>query len=105
MNLASAMSNLGLDSRSYLLTLSKSARPARIAAARIMMVEAKKAARTLMANHHPDKGGSHETFVKINASLDYLVRETETFINAMEKRVQEDAEKLSKTPRIVLGGG
>lgn len=103
MNLAMCMSHLGLDPRTYLLNLSRLGREARVTAARIMMVEAKRAAKAKMAQHHPDRGGSHDEFVRISASLDHIIKETETFIAALEERAKEAAEKSAKTPRIVIG--
>lgn len=62
-------------------------------------VEAKKAAKGLMAKHHPDRGGDPSEFKRVQEALRVVEEHTEgfrkKFAEAQAKREAENAEKRS----------
>jgi hypothetical protein len=100
MTLAEAITNLGFDANRYFYRMSALSRQDKIAAAEQFMKVAKKRARGLMIEHHPDKGGDHDKFVKISAAVDVLEKETAKFVDAIKLKILEEESKL--TSRIVI---
>lgn len=106
MGAAEAWAVLGKDPAAVFARLAALPRSSRAAAAEQDLAEARKLAKTMMAAHHPDRGGDPEKFRRVNDALASIEAHTADFI----KRITE-AEQGDGTPQkrrsvfIKFGGG
>jgi len=95
MNLSNALKILGIDHNAYFKKLSESSRKDKIVLVQETLETCKKNGKTLMAMHHPDKGGDVKNFKLINESLSVISMESEAFTLKMEQLIIQQEEKSS----------
>ena len=102
MSVGVAWTILGFDAQAVILKLVKTPRAHRVEAARQELEDARKAAKKLMALHHPDRGGDPEKFRRVAEALQAIETETEEFARKMVEVQASDEERASKRPFIKL---
>ena len=83
---------LGKNANGILASVSRLKREERPRALQTLVEEARKITKMLLAKNHPDRGGNHEIFCRIQLAFDSIVFHTKEFENkAIEfaRRVEE----------------
>ncbi len=97
MDLREAFSTLGLDISGALVKMSLMDYMGKKKASEMMLYEAKRKAKLLMAKYHPDRGGDSEKFKEVNSSIMFIEKATELFLKKCdEKQKERDAARSSK---------
>lgn len=89
MPLQEAWAILGRDAGALLASVAGLRREDRPAALRGLAEEARRLARGLLAQHHPDRGGDPAAFRRVQVALDSVVHHTDEF----ERRAAEAARR------------
>ena len=103
MTLHDAILNIGHDPNAYFRKLSELSKPQKILLAERFLNLAKQDSKKLMQKHHPDRGGSHDEFVKVSSSFDVIESETRKFVGKVQDKINEETEARAKMTHIVLG--
>ncbi len=103
MSVGVAWTTLGFDPQAVLTRLARIPRPNRVEAARQELEFARRAAKRLLAEYHPDRGGDIEKFKEVGNALRALEEHTESFAKRMDELTKAEDEKRSKRPFIKFG--
>lgn len=103
MDVKHSMRLLSISPDMFFAKMSLLTRKERIEYAKNMLVEAKKQAKLLMAKYHPDRGGDAEKFKEINSALQNIEKETEAFIEKMNKIIIDAESRDAQKTKIIIG--
>ena len=95
---------LGRDPEDVFRRLSALPRGERVDAARADLAEARRAAKALMAAHHPDRGGDPEKFRRVNSALISLEAHTEDFARKVKEADEEAERRQERRPVFIKLG-
>jgi hypothetical protein len=87
---------LGKDPAVIFGRLASLPRSSRVAAARQDLEDAKKVAKSLMKDLHPDKGNDGKLFVRVNEAIMSIEAHVEDFAKKVEEAELREAERMEK---------
>ncbi len=95
---------LGFRAEEVFSRLQKLDRSLRVAAAKEDLEMARKAARKLLALHHPDTGGDPARFKRVNEAVQTLEKHVEDFETRMKEVDKRAEERLESRPVFIKVG-
>jgi hypothetical protein len=101
MPLHEAWSILGKDAKIIMIEVANLPRDKRAAALLIFVDEAKRLAKSLMAKHHPDRGGDGSEFRRVQDALSAIVHHTDEFIKRIADISQKAEEMSARRPVFI----
>jgi len=100
-----AWSVLGKDPARVFSRLASLPRSGRAAAAAEDLSEARRIAKSLMAVHHPDRGGDPKEFRRVNDAIISLESYMEEFSRRLAEADEKDAVRRESRPVFIKLGG
>lgn len=102
MNFITALALLGINKSEYMNSLRNASLDDKVKLASAFLENVKKVARDLKYEHHPDRGGLNDKFLKVCSAEEFINKDTSDFIEKCKERIKERDEKRLNSSRIEI---